>query len=329
MDNYLQFRETTTVNYKVRVRNTGNVALTGISYSWTANGSAFTPTPGSCSSLPTALAVGAAPVTCTFSRQAVTNGPRRWAFRSYIVLGTATASAGGLSTGSTTGGATVKVVPAPKLAVNLKASQYRLGGDGDGTSGAPSFPTGRLILQRNTSSALPEIQNPTGWLYLTVINQGAVANNLNVTVTQNGSAITLPYVLPTSLAESGQSGDSFTCTIPRTLTATQAYSMNATATATGAIIVAGQQPTVTITTQAACAANRLIPNLIDTLTPNADGTNKTVLQAKNLWTARDFPRCHYGPTGRCQHAIGPVSQSFLPAFTCASNSNVNITVVAQ
>ena len=37
MATYLQFAEAQTVSYKVRVRNTGNIGLTGITYSWREN----------------------------------------------------------------------------------------------------------------------------------------------------------------------------------------------------------------------------------------------------------------------------------------------------
>ena len=57
VDNYLQFQENTTVNYKVRVRNTGNINLTGITYAFTINGVSVGK-PGNCSTLPASLTAG-------------------------------------------------------------------------------------------------------------------------------------------------------------------------------------------------------------------------------------------------------------------------------
>ena len=68
VDNFLQFQENTTVTYKVRVRNTGNLALSGVAYTWAANGSSIA-APGTCGTLPTTIAKAAAPAYCTFTRR--------------------------------------------------------------------------------------------------------------------------------------------------------------------------------------------------------------------------------------------------------------------
>ena len=155
------------------------------------------------------------------------------------------------------------------------------------------YSNGGLALKRDTASTLPEIQNPTGWFYLTVVNSGGAASNFSVSVTQAGTPISLPSscVVPTTLAASGQPGDTFTCTFPRTFNATQSYALAATASATNAVTVSGQQQTVTVTTSAVstCSAGqKVVPNLVDTLDPSADGTNKTIGQAKAAWAAAGF-----------------------------------------
>ena len=59
--NYLQFAEASTVSYKVRVRNTGNTNLTGITYQFKVNGTSIS-TPGTCGTLPASMNAAAAPV---------------------------------------------------------------------------------------------------------------------------------------------------------------------------------------------------------------------------------------------------------------------------
>jgi Flp pilus assembly protein TadG len=326
VDNYLQYQENTVVSYKVRVRNTGNLALTGISYGWTANGSTIT-APGNCGTLPSSIGKGAAASFCTFTRTVTAASPVN-GIADYVIAGTAQGNAGGLSTGQTNGAAIVKVQVPPKLAVNLRASQYRLGQDGNGVAGAPSYGAGGMTLQRNTSSTLPEIKDPTGWFYLTVVNQGTQANNFSVSVTQNGTAITLPCTLPTTLAESGQSGSVFTCIFPRTFDQTQAYAFVTTATADNAVLVGGQQPNVTVTTATACTASKpVMPNVVNVLDPTADGTSKTVGQAKALWAAAGFSGTVSTTPAGAPNSATVVTQNQL-AYTCANNASQAVTVGA-
>ncbi len=74
VDNYLQFQENTTVNYKVRIRNTGNINLSSLTYAFTING-VNVGAPGNCNTLPTSLAKAAAPAFCSFSRSATSTNP--------------------------------------------------------------------------------------------------------------------------------------------------------------------------------------------------------------------------------------------------------------
>jgi Flp pilus assembly protein TadG len=327
VDNYLQFQENTTVNYKVRIRNTGNINLTNVTYAFTINGVAVG-TPGNCSTLPANLASGSGAFYCTFSRAATSTNPGNGIDDDTVSIA-ASGSASGLPTGATNGGATIKVAPAPRLAVNLQASPYRLGGSGYGTNGVANYSNGALGLARNTVSALTEIQNPTGWFYLNVVNQGGAASNFNVSVTQAGSPISLPgsCVVPSSLAASGQAGDSFSCIFPRTFNATTAYAMVASASATNAIIVGGQQPAVTVTTATCVAGKLVVPNLVDTLNPTADGSNKTVGQAKVIWPIAGFTGALTTAPAGAANGLSVINQG-VTAYTC-QNTNTAVTVGAQ
>jgi len=328
VDNFLQFHEhdasnPSTISYKVRVRNTGNTNLTGITYVFKVNGTTIT-TPGTCGTLPTSMNAAAAPAYCTFTRQATYTAPGDLA-----VSLTAQGNVSGLSAGQTTGIAAVKVIPSPRLVVNLRVAPYRLGGQGNGLAGAPTYVNGPLTLKRSTSGSLPtEIQNPTGWLYLTIVNQGGQANNFNLSVTQNGTQI-LPAEcpVPASLAAAGNSGDTFVCLFPRTFTTTGAFNMVATPSATN-MIIAGGQTSVTITTdQAACTSGQAItPNLVDTLTPTADETNKTVGQSKAIYSAAGFTGAVTTTPGSALDSWTSLTQN-RTAYTCNSTSQ-SVTIGA-
>jgi hypothetical protein len=110
-----------------------------------------------------------------------------------------------------------------------------------------------------------------------------------LTVTQQGTAITLPCSVPATLSATGQSGSTFTCLFPRTFTATRAHAFVATATADNVIILGGSQTSVTVTTALCSDSDEIVvPNLVDRLDPSANGDNKTVGQAKSMWTAAGF-----------------------------------------
>jgi Flp pilus assembly protein TadG len=321
VDNYLKFLEGTSVNYKVRVRNTGNLALTGIRYAWQENGSNIA-SQGNCATLPTAIGVGAAPSYCAFSRSAVASNPVD-GIATHVISGTAQGTAQSLPTGLSNGSAATNVVPAAKLSVTLRAAQYRLGGTGNGLLGNAQYANGNMTLNRNATSPLPEIQTPTAWFQLTVVNQGGTADNFTVTVTQQGSQISIPCTPPATLAP----GDAFVCIFPRTLTATQAYAFSATASATGSLLVGGTQRNVTVTTATCSASQRVIPNLVDTLTPSADGSNKTVGQAKSTWTAAGLTSTPATTPPGATNGQSAITQNRL-AYTCM-NANTSVNIGAQ
>jgi Flp pilus assembly protein TadG len=322
VDTYLQFQENATVSYKVRVRNTGNINLTGVTYGFTVNGSAVA-APGNCGSLPATINKAAAPSYCTFTKTAVYS-----ASGDFAVAATAQGNAQGLPTGQTTGAAVVHIVPAPRLAITLLASAYRLGQSGNGTLGIIDYTTGNLTLNRNTASALAEVQNPTGWFYFKVVNQGGAAANFSASVTQAGSPV-LPAScpVPNTLAATGQPGSTFSCVFPRTFNLTQNYAFVGSANATNAIIVGGTQSNMTLTT-ATCSGGQLpIPNLVDTLNPTADGTNKTVLQAKTAWPLAGFIGAITTTPVAATNGMSAITQNRL-AYTCMP-TNTTVVVGAQ
>jgi hypothetical protein len=94
--------------------------------------------------------------------------------------------------------------------------------------------------------------------------------------------------VPPSLAAAGKSGDTFGCLIPQTFTTAATTAFAASASATNALIVSGQQPSVSVTTATCSGGQKVVPNLVDTLTPTADRSAKTVSQAQSVWTAAGF-----------------------------------------
>jgi len=283
-DNYLIFPEGLNVTYKVRVRNTGNIDLTGVTYQFQENGTNIGNPCGS--GLPNALVKGAAPVYCTFSRPTVASNVTVSPV-SYGIGLNGTVSVAGLSS-STNGLAVVSVIPRPRLEVNVWASTYRLGDDGDGNAGVISYATGNLGIVRDQTSTDATIQTPVTWLYLRVANKGGQANSFNVNLTRNAANVSLSTcTIPISLATFGQTGDTFTCVIPVTFPTTANATFALLASATNSTLVAGTQQSVqvTVTDASACnpAGQKVIPNLVDTLTPTPDNTNQTVAQARARW----------------------------------------------
>ena len=320
---YLQFQEDQTITFKVRIRNSGNIALTGLTYAYAVNGTTIT-TPAGCSggsSLPTSLAKAAAPSYCTFTLPATATGT---GVDDLSVSITAQGLASGVPTGDTSGGATVKVVARPKFTVNLRAAAYRKGGDGWGNNGVASYPTGDLTLQRQATAADTTLQSPTGWLLLTVSNSGGVGNNFGVSIKRDGSNVSLPAdcVVPSTL----DTGAVFSCVLPQSFAGAAAtVNFAASASATNSQTIAGQQ-TVRVITQDCTSTKRVMPNLVDTLTPSADKTNKTLVQARTTWTASTI-------TGSLTATPASPDTNFVRdqdqrAYSCV-NSNANVSVNTQ
>jgi hypothetical protein len=330
-DNYLEFAEAATVTYRVRIRNTGNIPITGISYAYKINGTAIT-TPVGCdggSSLPTSLAAGAAPRFCTFTRTTTVPGGSTGP-TDFVASITASGSAQGVPTGQTNGVATVKIVPRPRLAVTLRAAPYEFGGQGNGT-GSPrvldySMYTSPLTLARQAASADDTIQNPTGWLYLTVTNSGGPAKNFTLGVTRNGSAIGLVGLgcpsIPGALGAGGGTGSSYTCVFPQRLVGSATNHDFAVSTSATNAVVTGS-PTFRITTQDCASTSRVVPNLVDVLLPSPDKTHKTVLQAQAAWTLAGLTGTLTASPDVATNIVLTQSQR---AYTCvAPGTNATIT----
>ena len=71
-----------------------------------------------------------------------------------------------------------------------------------------------------------------------------------------------------------------------------------------------------------------MPNLVDTLSPSADGSNKTVLESRGLWAAVGFNAGNFAtsPAGAA-NTLDSFTQN-QTAYTCLRN-NQSVTVVAQ
>jgi hypothetical protein len=313
--NYLEFQEGQSVRYKVRVRNTGNIDLTGLTYGFSVNGATITP-PISC---PKSLSRNSSPVSCGSFTRTVTAAKPIDGVADYIVEVGAQGLAAGLPTGPTNGSALVKVVPAPRLVVNLRAARYRLGDDGDGKGGSALYGSGDLTLDRSSDNSTDiTVRNPTAWLKVSVVNQGGTARNFRLVVTRNGQTISLPSEcsIPASLPAGGSPGDSFTCILPQTLTDTRDYDFRASATASNAQYGSGD-PNVTITTQTCKGSTLVVPNLVDDLSP-PDGSRRTVAQSRSLWSAAGFSGLFTtNPSGAGSST--PVLTQSVPAYTCESS----------
>ena len=313
--NYLEYQEGTKVKFKVRLRNTGNIDLALSPLEFLINGSPVG-RPSDCSRLKGVLARNSPPVFCFITQKmaaaTLVNGTA-----DYVVTVDAQGQPLGLAPGRASGSATVKVVPAPRLVVNVRAARYRMGGDGNGAGGTAQYGSGNLTLNRTTDSAAnAELRKPVGWLKVNVTNKGGVARDFQLSVTQDGAVIPLPAScpVPSSLAASGSAGDDFTCIIARPLDGTTTYRFAAVATATNALN-GGGDPTVEIRTRACDASQQVVPNLVDTLLPGPDGSRKTIGQARALWQAAGFS----GPFSTVPSAAqnsAPVLTQDVDAYTC-------------
>jgi Flp pilus assembly protein TadG len=328
VDQYFLFREGQTVSYRFQVRNSGNLDLTGLTYTFQQNGSTFTK-PASCNTLPTSRTAGSAAASCTFTRSAAVPAGSVGT-SNHVVSVLVQGLAAGLATGVATGNAVVDVEARPRFVVNVRAAPYRLGGSGDGLLGAPQYGNGNLILRNSTDPLVDQnLRTPTGWLYLTVANQGGPAANLALTLTENGSPIAIPCTIPSALDAAGGPNAAFGCLMPAAALTTGAHAFSFAATADNSITVGGQQA-VQISV-AACGGspnNRPVPNLVDVLSPTPDGTRNTVAQAQALWgpVVSGFTGALSTNPPAAPGTNGVISQS-VTAFSC-QNSTSGITVTA-
>ncbi len=88
----------------------------------------------------------------------------------------------------------------------------------------------------------------------------------------------------------------------------------------------GQQPSVTVTTALCNGGQKVVPNLVDTLTPSADGTSKDVGTARTTWTSALFTGgLTTNPAGGANN-LTVISQD-RTAYTCMS-ANTSVVVTA-
>lgn len=325
--NYLEYQEGETVTYQVQVRNTGNVDLTSLSYGLLVNGSPVA-VPSGCAGLANALPRNSQPDACEFDKSVAATPLAGGGLSDYVVEVTAQGLAAGLPTGGTSGSATVKVVPAPQLDVSLRSERYRLGGDGDGLGGTAQYGSGDLTLDRTTEqSSDRSLREPVGWLKLTVTNNGGVARNLAVTITENGSSFSLAACgLPNSLSKAGQPGDRFTCILPRVFDDTGQHRFVMLATARNAKPTTGDN-LARITTDTCNGSRLVVPNLVDRLLPAPDGSNKTVGQARTLWQDAGFTGQFQTNPSSASNSASVLTQD-VNAYTC-ENADQGVEVDAR
>ena len=312
------------ITFKVRIRNTGNINLTNLTYDYAVNGVPLaTPTCSPSGSLATSLAKNADPSYCTFTLLAAATGGDVNNMNVSIV---AQGLAAGVPTGQTSGGATVKVMPSPRLAVTLKAAPYRRGDDGDGINGTLSYTyVSPLTMQRQERSADPTIKSPTGWLSLNVANTGGAANDFALGVTLNGAPLDLAALgcpsVPGALGAVGGSGTTYTCVFPQTFATTGTFDFLAVASATNAILTGS--PSFRVTTADCAESSSVVPNLVDTLPPTPDNTNKIVSEAQSSWTSAGLTgTLTANPSGPGKYVLTQTVR----AYTCvASNTTATIT----
>ena len=242
-----------------------------------------------------------------------------------VVSITAQGFASGVATGDTSGVATVKVIPRPRLALTLRAAPYELGDDGDGINGTLSYTyASPLTLQRQDTSADVTIKRPSGWLYLAVSNSGGPANNFTLGVTRDGAPVDLASLgcptVPGALGAVGGTGTSYTCVFSQDFATTGNFDFVASTSATNALVTGS--PSFRITTADCATTSRVVPNLVDTLNPT-DKTNKTVAQALAAWTSAGLTgTLTANPSTATNYVITQNRQ----AYTCvAPTTNATIT----
>ena len=179
---YVKFDSFMPVTYRVRVSNSGDVTLTGLSITDNQDGSSFWPaTSSDCPARPTQLTVGQT-YQCIYTR----NAP--------VVAGSATETQWANTVAGTATNATIVqdavtvIVEKPAmLYVYKRVSPYRLGDDGDGVPGFGSA----AALTTNLRTATPGSNSSvTVWYWIMVGNEGGKPAT-NVQITDTAGA--LPY----------------------------------------------------------------------------------------------------------------------------------------
>ena len=303
---YVQFETGDPIAYKVTVRNTGAVSLSGLTISDSLGW------PASCPARPTSLAVGGQYI-CEYQRTAPTVPGVDPEF-DYVNQLTVDAN----EINPTTDVATVVVKRPPGEFRVLKwVSPYKLGQDGDGIrpDGVLSFGTlDTLSIGYNATIPAPSV-----WYKVIVTNIGGLAAPGVQVIDSFGS---LPYgqnnataacdAAPTSLAP----GASFECRYRRDFGAASPNPTTNTvrATSTDSSVIQTDDATATVNVAACGGPNQVVPNLV--------GLTKT--NAETAWQAAGFALSNLLRwSGNAGAAVVTQSQQ---AFSCVSaGSTMTIT----
>ena len=92
------------------------------------------------------------------------------------------------------------------------------------------------------------------------------------------------------------------------------------------MIVSGQQPSVTATTSTCTSGKKVVPNMVDTLNPSADRSNKTVTQGRTTWQTDFTGSFTTNPVGAAD-SLSVIAQG-QQAYSCM-NATTSATVSAQ
>jgi len=232
------FRTGETITYKIFVRNNGGTNVTSV----TMDDSLGWPT--CATARPTAMPVGGAPYTCTYTRVAP-NLPGPYA----NVL-----TVGGAEILPVTDTAIVTLEQAPAdLRVYKYVSVYPLGDDGDGT---PNFGFAKALTVDRVAG-----KNPIVYYKIAVQNLGGqTATGFNVTDT-NGAP---PFGTATCPAKPATiaGGGTYVCIYSKTLSTDQVLVNTAAVTATNVTPDSGDSDFATVTVASCANPLRLVPVLL-------------------------------------------------------------------
>jgi hypothetical protein len=295
---HVRFETGDTIRYKITVRNSGAVTLSGLSIGDSLGW------PGSCPSRPSTLAVNAEYV-CEYVRTAPTV-PGSAAEFEYVNQLTVDANEVNPATDDVT---VVVQRPPGELRVLKWLSPYRLGSDGNGV---PTFGTlDSISIGYNATIPAPYV-----WYRVIVTNVGgSPAPGIQVT----DSFGSLPYgqnsatavcdAAPTTLAV----GASFECRYRRSFGAssTNPTTNRVWATSTDTSVIQSDDATATVNVAACTGTNKVVPSLI--------GLNRTTGPA--AWTAAGFTGTYNNFNGN-----GTVVTQSRQAFSCmAASTSISVT----
>lgn len=258
----LRFEQGATINYRVRLGNSGVQTLSGVTFA-DSRGATGCVVPGT-------MVVGYSQI-CDYTRTApnVSGADNSQGYDNVATIDSA-------QTAPATSGVTVTIErPPARLRVAKFVSPFRLGGDGDGT---PTFTVGTLGLTHRAP-----ITTPYAWFRVLVINSGGQTAT-GVSITDSRGALPFGTTNATAACPAAPAtlaaGATWECFYRVSFSSTSPASNPNTITATATNVVPDGDDTATATvTVAACAGtNRPVPDLI--------GLAKA--PAATAWTAAGF-----------------------------------------